>query len=245
MNPNMKPLTSLEHPLVKYWAKLKSSASFRKEHNRILIEGIKLIQDVAKTHKILRLISTNAQCDIQADESFFISQPILNKLTSVETSDGILAEIELPHMAPLTTFTKIVVLDRIQDPGNLGTIIRSALSLGWEGVYLLPGCCDPYNDKALRSAKAATFNLPLYSGSWEELAAACKKNGAEIVVSDMNGEDVKTAHFAKIALVLGNEGQGVSISKDVAHSKVKIPMHGSFDSLNVAIAGAILMYTLS
>lgn len=239
----MKSITSLEHPLVKYWVRLKTP-HFRKEHNRLLIEGLKLVQDVAKNHKLLRLITTRDDIKVDAEESYLVSTSVLKKISGVEASEGVVAELAVPAAQPLDLFSKIVVLDRIQDPGNLGAIIRSALALGWEGIYLLPGCCDPFNDKALRAAMGATFCLPICSGTWEELSQLCQKNEAQLVVSDMEGEDVAKVRFKKAALVLGNEGQGVAIPAHLAHAKVKIPMHASFDSLNVAVAGAILMYAL-
>ena len=108
---------------------------------------------------------------------------------------------------------------------------------------MLPGTVDPFNDKALRAAKGATFFLPLYSGTWQELQALCKQDSIQIFVSAIDGKDLCNTQVSNsIALVLGNEAKGVKAPSTILYDTVRIPMASSMDSLNVAVAAGILMY---
>lgn len=238
----MKNIASLQHPLVKHWVRLQSDSRYRKSEKRVLLEGYNAICDVSKRIPIQRLIISKPYPELTAVETIVVSEAILKKISSVEESSGIIAEFDMPTMQPLTKCTHIIVSDAIQDPGNMGTLIRTALAFGWEGLFLLPKSIDPFNDKALRSAKGATFFLPIYSGSWDELKALCDTNKMQILVSSLEGKTSSTA--SSIALVLGNEGQGVLVPSHIDHKKVQIPMRGNMESLNVAVAGGILMYLL-
>ena len=239
----MKEITSREHPLVKHWMRLKSEASYRKQESRVLLEGKNCIQDVCKTIPAKRLIFSDKNLALpNAEEQILVSEEILKKISGTMHPEGIIAELEMPQNRDLKGVKKIVVCDRIQDPGNLGALIRSSLAFGWDGLFLLPGTCDPFNDKALRAAKGATFFLPLFFGGWEELQKTTAENGLELVVADTSGDD--PAHFLQkpIALVLANESQGPEIPPNTAHKRVSLRMTGPMESLNVAIAGSILLH---
>jgi TrmH family RNA methyltransferase len=238
----MKTIESLQHPLVKHWVRLQSDSRYRKSEKRVLLEGYNAICDVSKRIPIQRLIISKPYPELSAVETIVVSDAILKKISSVEESSGIIAEFEMPAMKPFAKCSHIIVSDAIQDPGNMGTLIRTALAFGWEGLFLLPNSIDPFNDKALRSAKGATFFLPLYSGSWDELKTLCDRNKQQIVISSLDG--MASCNATSIALVLGNEGKGVVIPSHIDHTKVQIPMKGDMESLNVAVAGGILMYLL-
>ncbi|PKI61452.1 hypothetical protein CRG98_018135 [Punica granatum] len=122
---------------------------------------------------------------------------------------------------------RILVLDGIQDPGNLGTLLRSAVAFNWGGVFLLPGCCDPFNDKALRASRGASFQLPIVSGYWTHLVSLKIEFG-----------------MRPLCLVLGSEGRGLSEKSESECELVSIPMTGKFESLNVSVAGGIFMFVL-
>lgn len=241
----MKEIASLQHPLVKHWAKLQSDSAYRKEQKALLLEGKNCLQDVMKTHRAKRLIVTHPDKTIEkpnADEILVVTEAIIKKITQVESPEGILAEFSMPETRPLTKVNRLLVSDRIQDPGNLGTLIRSALAFGWDGLFLLPGSCDPFNSKAVRAAKGATFDLPLASGSWQELQAICQKNGLSLVVADLEGQPPSHFPQEKMALVLGNEANGANVPHSIPKQQVKLSMQGPMESLNVAVAGSILLY---
>lgn len=241
----MKEIFSAQHPLIKYWTALRSDANFRKTEGRVLLEGKNCIQDICKTTKPKCLIICNkAQIPLglAADEVFVVTETLMKKISGVQHPEGFIAELAMPKNSPLTHVKKIVVADCIQDPGNLGTLIRSSLAFGWDGMFILPGTSDPYNDKALRAAKGATFHLPIYSGSWLDLQDVLIKNNLQLVVADVSGKIPSAFNSTPMALVLGNEAQGAKVPNSLAFQNVSLPMRGAMESLNVAVAGSILLY---
>jgi TrmH family RNA methyltransferase len=134
-----------------------------------------------------------------------------------------------------------LILDQIADPGNLGTLLRTAYALKWDGVAATPGTVDFFNDKAIRAAKGATFRLPLALVSSEEIASW----NVSFYIADLQGAPLSDAKFqTPRALILGNEGRGISPWAETIGKKIHIPMRTEAESLNVAAAGAILLYAM-
>ncbi len=241
----MKELTSTNSPLVKYWAALMRDASFRKLEQKVLLEGKNCIQDVCKTIKANRLIVIDTSLipdGVVADEIVLVTESIMKKISSTKSPEGIIAELDMPKPKDFNNVSKIVVADRIQDPGNLGTLIRSSLAFGWDGLFILEGTVDPFNDKALRAAKGATFSLPICFGSWHKLTEILERNNLKLVAADIHGEKPSSFKSMRMALVLGNEAKGISIPQGICYRSISLPMTGSMESLNVAVAGSILLY---
>ena len=141
--------------------------------------------------------------------------------------EPIAAEFSLPPPSELKNATPLLALDAIRDPGNLGTLIRTALALGWQGVFFLPGCADPFSDKVLRASRGALFRLPWREGSWEELAHLKKEEGLHAYSADVEGELVnKVTREKKMVLVLSNESQGITAQAKEFGQRVTIPMKG-------------------
>lgn len=206
----------------------------------VFISGEKAIRELSVP--ILSLISVE-DTDIKAKESFIVTEEILKKATGLQQPDGMAAVIAMPEEQDLSAKNFLLILDGIQDPGNLGTLLRSALGLGWEGVVATPGTADFFNEKTLRAAQGAVFRIPYAWKTGEEIAAWA--NHRRLWVADLNGEDLaKTKFEPPLALVLCNEGQGPSPWARALKNKVSIPMENRIDSLNVASAGAILLYAM-
>ncbi len=243
----MIEILSAQNPLVKYWTELKDSSHFRKAQSRVLLEGKNCIQDVCKKLKAKRLIvsdKTLITSSLLADEIIVVTDAIMKKISGTKSPEGMIAELDMPKSGPLLNPKKILVADHIQDPGNLGTLIRSALAFGWDGFFLLPGTSDPFNDKALRASKGAAFHLPLYYGNWQDLQEILKKHSLQLIVADISGDEPSNFTGMPMALLLGNEAQGAQIPEGQACRKVSLCMPGSdsMESLNVAVAGSILLY---
>jgi TrmH family RNA methyltransferase len=138
---------------------------------------------------------------------------------------------------------RLVVLDAVQDPGNVGTLIRAADALGASAVVVLPGTADPWSPKCVRAAAGASFRLPVVDASVRELTDWCRSRGVPLLAAAASGDPAPRAAAARdVAVVLGNEGAGVSEAvRAVCDGSVAIPQRGPADSLNVATAGAILM----
>ncbi|KAL0726144.1 hypothetical protein Bca4012_022237 [Brassica carinata] len=151
---------------------------------------------------------------------------------------------------------RVLVLDSIQDPGNLGTLIRSAMAFNWDGAFLLPGCCDPFNDKALRASRGASFQLPIVSGNWNHLNLLESQFQMKLLaghpastttlkpVSKLSLEFAQSLADKPLCLILGSEGHGLSEQSRQVCDLVSIPMEGEFESLNVSVAGGIFLFML-
>jgi len=242
-----KILSSLQNPLVKHWVKLRQNADYRHEHKRVLIEGSKMVHEIALHHPVYSIIALNESLlpkDTRAEEIYIVPEEILYKISGSLHPEGIIAEVAMPTPGTLKPNQKILVLDSISDPGNMGALIRTTLALSWDAICLVGSCCDPFNDKALRAAKGATFRLPLIHSNWKELKEFASTHKKEFIVADLKGkEPTEFAGKNNFLLVLSNESHGVS-EEAASYPKVSIPITGNMESLNVAVAGGILLFTL-
>ncbi len=238
-------ITSTQHPIVKRFVKLRQDKSFRKEEKSVVIVGLRLIKEISCQFRIKTLIVDRDFPGISAEKEIFATSEILKKITGLQEPEGVAAEIALPEKGLVENNQFLLVLDGISDPGNLGTLLRTALALGWDGVFLTPHTADPFNDKAIRAAKGACFFLPIQEGSYEELELLIKKNNMTTYVADLKGKLLSDCQIkSPLALILGSESHGPSSWSKKQGSAISIPMGKNSDSLNVATAGAILMYQL-
>jgi TrmH family RNA methyltransferase len=211
----------------------------RDESGLVVIEGDKIVEELYKEGRLESFItddtSFTGRPQVEIVESF-----VIQKISSCRSPQHHLGVAKLPKMSTHLG-SWVLVLDRLQDPGNVGMLTRCALSLGWEGLFLIEPACDLFNDKALRSSRGASLKLPFKRGTIDEMAQEAKKAGSQVIVADLKGE--KPALQQQPAyLVLGSEGQGV---QRMGHDRsVAIPMNQRFESLNVASAGSILLYVL-
>jgi RNA methyltransferase, TrmH family len=237
-----KEVSSLQHPIIKTFVKLLTSRKFRYEQQQVVISGIKQVTEVRSIDVLL--VRKGFSFNKPAKELFFVTDEILKKATGLESPEPVAAIISMPKWNSLKGMKKILALDGIADPGNLGTLLRTALALGWDGAFLTEECCDPFNDKALRAAKGATFSLPLRMGTVDELLALMHTEKSKAWVADMGGKSLKEVMpVEKMILIMGNEANGVSERLKMECDAIAIPIEG-IESLNVAVAGAILMFQL-
>lgn len=244
----MKEISSLQHPLVKHLVKVCHNSDYRYDHNSIIIEGVKMLAEAGNAVHFKTVLTTSMDLlptDLKADEVILTNSEVIKKISGLQSSEGILAEASMPKSSDLKGKKYIIALDQINDPGNLGTILRTALAFGWEGVFLLNEGCDPYNDKALRASRGAIFRIPLARGHWNDLSHIIKENNLKALVADLHGnsfEKISTSNG--ICLVVGNEAHGPSTEVRAECSAITIPMPGKMESLNVSIAAGILLYHL-
>lgn len=254
----IQTITSLKNDLVKRAASLKVK-KYRQREGMFLLEGKRAVEEaLASGWKLQCLFYTKlpAGWEEKAETSalpwYEVPLPVLQKITATEDPQSVAALVELKQ-ENLAAFALekglVLVLDQIRDPGNLGTLIRTADALGAAAVVMLENTADLYNPKVVRSTMGSLFHLPVFTGvKREELSAWCRKQQAALWATALEGaEDVTKLQWPeKVALVLGSEAEGVSgeiLAK--ADQKVKIPMAGHAESLNVAIAGGILLFEAS
>lgn len=244
----VREITSLQHPMVKHFVRLRQNRDYRDDHQSVVIMGDKMIHEVCSRHHTKNLMvydPTFIPNGVSADEVLIVNEAVMQKATGMTSSEGMIAEVAMPKQSSLTGMRRIIVCDAISDPGNLGSLLRSALALGWQGVFILSNSCDPFNDKALRAAKGATFRLPMAMGSWETLEQLIQQDRLQPIVADIQGSALDTiSKQERVLLVMSNEAHGISEEAKRLCQKVTIPMSGEMESLNVAAAGAIFMYAL-
>jgi TrmH family RNA methyltransferase len=242
-----KKITSLQHSFVKYIVSLRKEREFRRAEGKIFVMGIKMVEELIHSKTPIHTLIVREDTDISASaqETILVTEDILKKMTGLKQPEPVAAVVSLPSFQNLSNVSRLLVLDGVSDPGNVGTVIRSALALGWDGVYLLESTCDPFNEKALRAAKGATFRLPLAEGTWSDFLSMLKKSSFTVLVADIAGSDIKQgAPNTPLALILSRESQGARKEATELFQKITIPMSGEMESLNVASAGAILLYEL-
>jgi TrmH family RNA methyltransferase len=174
-------------------------------------------------------------------ECIIISDQVCKKISTVQTPEGCFGEFLLPDVQ-WPKLSSLLVFDRIQDPGNMGTLLRTALAFGIRNVVCILPCCDIWNPKVLRAAKGAQFDMTIVSCSWEQLLQ--HKTDQVILVADAKGTPIQRVP-KEWWLVLGNEAHGSSIPLETTKEYVSIPLIGPVESLNVAQAGAILLHELT
>lgn len=245
----LRQITSVQHPLVKHLVKLRLNRDYRYEHQSLLLEGITMVTEM-RSKKKYKVIATVDEMliplGVEADEVILVNESVMNKISGVQSPEGIIAEIAMPESASLKGKRLLIAIDGVSDPGNLGTLLRSALALGWDGAFIVEGSCDPYNEKALRSARGATFRLPLAWGNWADLEKLIQENQLKPYVADLSGCPLsKMPKSDKILLVLSNEARGVSPAAKKVCKPITIEMPGDMESLNVSVAGSIMMYSIT
>ncbi len=238
-------VVSLQNPFVKHLVRLRKNKAYRKDHKAILIANRKMLEELPCGVKTLLLLEGEECPDaIKADKVIVVTEAVLKKATGLESPERVAGEVEMPAEDPMELGRRFLVLDGVSDPGNMGTLLRTALALGWDGVYILDACVDPFNEKALRASKGALFHLPYKWLSHEAFLQKIKDD--ELLVADVEGERIENCSVkGKMILVLGNEARGLSRQLQGRGRKVMVPMKGEMESLNVAVAGGILMYLLN
>ena len=246
MNLNkISRIESLHNPLVKHLVKLREEKNYREQQGSVLITGNKLVYEVAAHLPPKKWFMTEEHPTSAIGKVYLVTPAVMKKITGLPSPEPIAAEFPLPGPQNLKGKAPLLALDAIRDPGNLGTLIRTALALGWAGVFFLPTCADLFHEKAIRASRAAPFHLPWQTGTWEELELLCKTHNLKTYIADMEGTALTALQpSAHTLLVLSNEAQGVQGRAKGFGQKITIPMQGEMESLNVAVAGSILMYIL-
>ncbi|KSU83707.1 RNA methyltransferase, TrmH family [Fictibacillus enclensis] len=249
----MKRIESEQNASVKQWKKLYTKKE-RDKSGQFIIDGPHLIEEALRHHvPIAHLIVEESYIlpknwDVSALDPWVVPKKIMKMLSDTEHPQGVLAVCRMKEQ-PLKPRPdgKYLLIDGVQDPGNLGTIIRTADAQGIDGVILGEGTVDVYNSKVLRSTQGSLFHVPVVKGSLDEWIADCKTAGVPVFVSALKGaipiQEVQSS--GSFALVVGNEGSGVRLeSIEGADELVYIPMFGNAESLNVAVAAGIMLYEL-
>lgn len=252
----IETILSKDNKLIKEIKKLKEK-KYRTETNKFLVEGFRFVEEaVNSSFKVAYIFYTDSVEEKFKDfqkhnkisentKIFKVSEVIINSICSTENPQGILAVIENKNFVIDFGDGIYIFVDKVQDPGNMGTIIRTANAAGAKGIIINKGSVDIYNDKTLRATMGSIFKIPIIMDDNLATLLKLKENGFKLVVSSLdtnnNFYDVDLKH--KVIIAVGNEGNGISEEiLSLSDESVKIPMPGSAESLNVAIAAAIMIF---
>jgi TrmH family RNA methyltransferase len=259
MEKRIKTITSPQNETYKRWKKLLSRKG-RETYGTLLVEGEHLVEEALRAGLSIRSWIVREGNGESKWEKFWtfaegkvyrLPPQLFAQLVETESPQGIVVEVGKPKweedQLPLYEDRSVtfLLIDAIQDPGNLGTILRTAQAAGVDGVYIGRGTVDPFQGKVLRSSMGAVFHLPLFFVNLEEAMPALKQKGIKIFGTSPHAG---TSHFEvnypkKVAFLLGNEGRGVAPHlQELVDSSVKIPMPGQTESLNVSITAGVLLY---
>ncbi len=250
-------ITSKDNEMVKHIRKLKEK-KYRDEYGEYIVEGIKLIREALDEEQNVKTIIVCDNCDkeiinqtsmyeVAKQTIVYVDEKVFNTITEVKNPQGILAVIEKKNVEKEIDFKEdmIVVLDDIQDPGNLGTILRTVDSAGLTQIVVSKKSGDVYNSKVVRSTMGAIFRVNVIeSDNLVETIKLIKKHKFSVISTSLDTDkSIYDIDYKKTAIVIGNEANGVSKEiQDLSDKKIKIPMLGKTESLNASVATGIVVY---
>lgn len=224
---------------VKFWEKLKSK-KYRDQFKLFLVEGDHLVNEALKNNLVKEIITLDKDKKYNID-TYYVNDKIMKLLSNQVTSTKVIGVCSFLEEKEIDG--NILVLDNIQDPGNLGTLIRSACAFDFKNIVLSNDCVDVYNSKVIRSTEGMLFNINVVRKNIIDFLNNLSDDYLKITTDVNNGEDIKLINNKKVALVIGNEGNGVRKEvADICDKKVCIKMNDNTESLNAGVAGSILMY---
>lgn len=247
----MERITSRKNPLLEHMRRL-DSAAFRRQQGEFLCDSPKLVEEALRHGA--RVLAVAVSDGVEPPEGLDASvrcaavpPDVMASISPMRTPQGMLAVCRLPDTAlpEMLPGSRYVVLDGVQDPGNVGTVLRTADAFGCTGALLLPGCADPYGPKTLRAAMGAVFRLPLYAVGLEALPRLLADAGLPLYGTALRHDtvDVRQRDLRRCALVIGSEGRGVSAEVlALCRETLRIPMSPHCESLNAAAAAAVLLW---
>ena len=248
-------ITSNQNSKIKLVRALLGRAKERREAGAFVAEGVRLVEEAVKANWTCRFalydetLSERGKSQVESLRSRGVdveevSASVMKSISETEAPQGILAVLEQSQLPIPNSRNFILIPDQIRDPGNLGTLLRSAAASGVQAVLIPPETTDAFAPKVLRSGMGAHFRLPIHAMTWAEIEKTT--NDLQVYVADMDGQSCWDVDLSKpIALIVGNEAEGASESaRKLANGKISIPMSGETESLNAGVAGSVLMFEI-
>ena len=242
-------ISSRKNPLLQQVKKLLSSRAERRKQGLFVADGTKLLEEAVKYWPGLQTVILTDGVEIQVPghvRVVRVPEDVMASVSPMEAPQGALFLGKLPEQQEFVPKKGMLILDGVQDPGNIGTILRTADAMDVP-VVLLEGCADPWSWKVIRSTMGAAFRTPVVQATWEEVLTKFREAGIPIGVTALSDRavDIRTARLSDMALVIGSEGRGVrkEVLENADHELI-IPMNPHCESLNAAIAAAIVMWEI-
>ena len=242
-------ITSRKNPLIQQVRRLLSSKKEREAAGLFVADGTKLLEEAVRYYPGLEtvILSDDVQAQLPPHVNVVrVPEDVMAYISPMEAPQGAIFLCRLPEAKSVAANAGMLLLDGIQDPGNLGTILRTADALDVP-VVLLEGCADPYGHKVVRASMGAVFRVQPVQSRWEEVKEACSNAGIPVAVTALSeqAKDIRNADLCSMAVVIGSEGRGVrSEILEQADAQLIIPMNAHCESLNAAVAATIVMWQM-
>ncbi|MDX2137472.1 MAG: RNA methyltransferase [Chloroflexota bacterium] len=246
-------ITSPQNEKVKLAHALQTQAKARRRERKIALEGTRLVRDALDRKRKPEFVLYDAATadtklinilgrEIGESKVLQVSPELLQHVSVTEQPQGVVAVLPLPTPDLPREPRRVLILDGVRDPGNMGTVLRTAAAAGVQVVILSPDCVDPYNPKVLRGGMGAHFRVPIVEAPWEEIATYCE--GLPIYLADGKGDhDYDAIDWARWALIIGSEGHGASkAARTLATQRIRIPMAAATESINAGVAAGVILF---
>ena len=253
----MPDITSVTNDRIKRIKRLMKDRRFRTREGQFVVEGSRWIDEVTRAgivpdywlateNWLENNMALSIRLTAESQPALTVEPSVLKELADTSTPSGVLAVLPLPRLVWPEEPTFLLCLDQIRDPGNLGTLIRSALAAGVQGMILSPGCVDPYNPKVVRSSMGAVLRLPIRHAGWADSGKMAELLGnCQVYLADMGA----TVNYTNVdwqkpsAIMIGSEAIGADESaKAIVDQAISIPMAQATESLNAGVAGSVIMF---
>lgn len=249
----MEKITSRSNGLLVHMKKLAASAAYRREQGVYLCDSPKLLAEALKWHAPVREIAVTADVPLpplpETVRAVEIPEDVMSSISPMKSPQGALFTVTLPETAVPEALpgSRYMVLDGVQDPGNVGTILRTADAFDCDGVFIVNACADPYSPKTARATMGAVFRRDVYQCTADELCALLQKCGLPLYGTALRNDTVslRDAELSRAAVAIGSEGRGLSaeiLSK--CEKTIKIPMSPRCESLNAAVAASVVLWEM-
>lgn len=246
---SIERITSRKNPLLQQVKKLLSSRKEREATGLFVADGTKLLDEAIRYCPGLETVILSEGVTAELPEhirTVYVPEDVMESISPMQSPQGALFVCRLPEKTPFVPRPGMLLLDGLQDPGNLGTILRTADALEIP-VVLLEGCADPYSHKTVRASMGAVFRTPVVTTTYEQARSACAAAGIPLAVTALSEKavDLRSAPLQQMAVVIGSEGRGVRQEiLEAADRQLIIPMNPRCESLNASVAAAIVMWQM-
>jgi TrmH family RNA methyltransferase len=248
-------ITSSQNPKLKLVRALLGRSKERREANAFVVEGVRLVEeavnrdwrfetalyDESLSERGKLLVENLKLRGVEVEE---VSTSLMKSLSETENPQGILAILQFSNLPIPSLLNFILIPDQIRDPGNLGTLLRTAAATGVQAVLLPPETTDAFAPKVVRAGMGAHFRLPIHALTWDEIEQMCKSANLQVYLANMDGKSCwETDLRQPLALIVGGEAEGASEqARKLVHEQISIPMSRNVESLNAGVAGSVLMF---
>lgn len=250
----MEKITSRKNPLITHIRKLSTDRAYRREQGEYLGDGVKLLQEAVRWNAPLTAVVCTPGTQLpdipESVRTVEVPEDVMASVSPMKSPQGalFLCRMERSELPEKLEGERYLVLDGLQDPGNVGTIWRTADALGADGILLVNGCADPWGHKTVRSTMGACFRLPVYEAGREQLARVLKASGIPLYATALREDtvDLRHADLSRCAVVIGSEGRGISEEMlSLCEKTLKIPMRARCESLNAASAATVVLWEMA